>query len=150
MENEVMKALASAGAYAAVGLAAVGSAVGTGLAGSAAIGAWKKCYAQNKPAPFLLLAYAGAPLSQTIYGLIMLIFIKGRLETTPSAWPLYLAVGLFGGIAMGCSAWYQGAAAAGGCDSFAETNKGFANNLMVLGIIETVAIFALVFSLLIL
>ena len=149
MENEVIKALAAAGAYAAVGLAAVGSALGTGIAGSAAIGAWKKCYAQNKPAPFLLMAYAGAPLSQTIYGMIMLIFIKGKLESSPQMWPLYLTVGLVGGLAMGVSAWYQGKAGAAGCDSFAETGKGFANNLMVLGIVETVAIFALVFSLLI-
>ncbi|QSH40623.1 V-type ATP synthase subunit K [Lentisphaerota bacterium ZTH] len=146
----VFKALGEAGGYAAVGLAAIGSAIGTGVAGSSAIGAWKKCYAHNKPAPFLLLAYAGAPLSQTIYGLIMLIFIKGKLAETPERWPLYLVVGIFGGIAMGVSAWYQGKAGAGGCDSFAETGKGFANNLMVLGIVETVAIFALVFSLLIL
>ena len=30
--------------YIAIGLAAVGSAIGTGMAGAAAIGAWKKCY----------------------------------------------------------------------------------------------------------
>jgi hypothetical protein len=48
---------------------------------------------------------------------------------------------------MGISAWYQGKAAAGGCDAFAETGKGFANYLMILGVVETVAIFALVFSL---
>jgi V/A-type H+-transporting ATPase subunit K len=51
---------------------------------------------------------------------------------------------------MGVSAWYQGKAGAGACDSFAETGKGFANNLTVLGVVETVAIFAMVFSLLIL
>jgi V/A-type H+-transporting ATPase subunit K len=149
MEAEVMKALAAAGAYAGVGLAAVGSALGTGVAGSAAIGAWKKCYAQNKPAPFLLMAYAGAPLSQTIYGMILLIFIKGKLAENFQSWPLYLCIGVLGGLAMGISAWYQGKAGAGGCDAYAETGKGFANNLMVLGIVETVAIFALVFSLLI-
>jgi V/A-type H+-transporting ATPase subunit K len=44
------------------------------------------------------------------------------------------------------SAWYQGRAGAGGCDAFAETGKGFANYLMILGVVETVAIFALVFS----
>ena len=46
------------------------------------------------------------------------------------------------------SAWYQGKAAAGGCNAFGETNQGFANYLMVLGIVETTAIFALVFALL--
>lgn len=146
----VLKAIGEAGAYAAVGFAAMGSAIGTGIAGSSAVGAWKKCYAQNKPAPFLLLAYAGAPLTQTIYGLLMLIFIKGQIATNPDRWPLYLVIGVFGGIAMGVSAWFQGKAGAGACDSFAETGKGFANNLTILGVIETVAIFTLVFSLLIL
>jgi V/A-type H+-transporting ATPase subunit K len=148
MDQEMMRALTLAGGYAAVGFAAMGSALGTGVAGSSAIGAWKKCYAQNKPAPFLLMAFAGAPLSQTIYGMIMLIFIKGKLAIAPDHWPLFLLMGVVGGIAMGISAWYQGKAAAGGCDAFAETGKGFANYLMILGIIETVAIFALVFCLL--
>ena len=44
-----------AGAIACLGLSAAGSAFGTGFAASAAVGAWKKCYAANKPAPFILL-----------------------------------------------------------------------------------------------
>ena len=146
MDIEMMKALALAGGYAAVGLAGVGSSLGTGIGGSAAVGAWKKCYQQDKPAPFLLVALAGAPLSQTIYGMIMMIILKGRALETPQYWPLYLGIGLFGGLALGVSAWYQGKAAAGGCVAYAETGKGFANYLMVLGVIETCAIFALIFS----
>ena len=42
MNVEVLKALAMAGGYAAVALAAVGSAVGSGIAGQAAIAAWKR------------------------------------------------------------------------------------------------------------
>tara|TARA_B100000609_G_C17123758_1_gene386412 strand:+ start:460 stop:918 length:459 start_codon:yes stop_codon:yes gene_type:complete len=147
MEQELMKALTLAGGYAAVSLAAVGSALGTGTAGSSAIGAWKRCYAQNKPAPFLLMALAGAPLSQTIYGMILLIFIKNQVASNAAYWPLFLTMGIVGGVAMGVSAWYQGKAGAGGCDAFGETGKGFANYLMILGIVETVAIFALVFAL---
>ncbi len=146
MEQELMMALAKAGGYAAVGLAAIGSSMGTGMAGAAAIGAWKKCYQQDKPAPFLLLAMAGAPLSQTIYGMIMMILINGAAADNPQNWPLYLTIGIFGGLAQMVSAAFQGKAAAGGCNSFAETNQGFANDLMILGVIETCAIFALVFS----
>jgi V/A-type H+-transporting ATPase subunit K len=36
-------------------LPAIGSAIGAGTAGMAAIGAWKKNYSQNKPALFYLL-----------------------------------------------------------------------------------------------
>jgi len=51
--------------------AAAGSALGTGIAGMAAIGAWKKAFMNNKAAPFILIAFVGAPLSQTIYGFIL-------------------------------------------------------------------------------
>ena len=51
--------------------AAIGSAFGTGFAGMAAVGAWKKAFSQNKAAPFILVAFVGAPLSQTIYGMIL-------------------------------------------------------------------------------
>ena len=76
MTNELALALAMSGGYAAVALAAMGSAMGCGIAGQAAVAAWKRCYAQNKPAPFLLVALAGTPLSQTIYGMILMMLIK--------------------------------------------------------------------------
>ena len=38
---------------------------------------------------------------------------------------------------------------AAACDAFGETNKGFANDLMVLGVVETVALFALVFAIMV-
>jgi V/A-type H+-transporting ATPase subunit K len=60
-------------------------------------------------------------------------------------WPAMLGMGLFGGIAMGLSAWYQGIIGAAASDALAETGKGFGNYLMALGIIETVALFVMVF-----
>jgi len=132
--------------YIAIGLAAVGSAIGTGMAGAAAIGAWKKCYLQGKTAPFLLMAMDGAPLSQTIYAMIMMLLIKDKVAINPELYPLYVCIGLFGGVAQMISAIFQGKCGASGCVSFAETGKGFANYLMVLGVIETCAIFALIFA----
>lgn len=138
------QALMQAGAFAAIAFAAIGSGLGCGAAGCAAVGAWKKCYAQNKPAPFQLAVFAGAPLSQTIYGMILMFIIKEKTDF--SFWPMFLAMGIIGGIAMGISAWMQGRAAAGACDAFAETGEGFTNYLMALGIIETVAIFVMAFG----
>ena len=142
----VLSAISQGACYITVGLAAVGSSIGAGIAGQAAIGAWKKCYAQGKQAPFLLLALVGAPLSQTIYAMIMMTMIKGRVESHPDEVPLCLAIGIFGGVAQMLSAIFQGKAGACGCVAYAETKQGFANYLMVLGIVETCAIFALVFS----
>ena len=146
---DIFKSIALASGYFAVGLAAIGSALGAGYAGQAAIGAWRKCYQQGKAAPFLLLAMVGAPLSQTIYAMIMMIIIKGKVlaENANAAYmPTYAVIGVLGGLALMISAIFQGKAAAGGSVAFAESNQGFANYLMVLGIIETCAIFALIFS----
>ena len=58
-----------------------------------------------------------------------------------------LVLGIFSGFAIGASAFFQGRAAAAACDAQAETNQGFTNYLAALGIVETVAIFAMVFAL---
>ena len=148
------KALIYAAAFTSIGFAAIGSAYGCGSAACAAMGAWKKCYAQNKPAPFQLLIFAGAPLSQTIYGMIVMFIVMGGAANVATAtagqWIVYSLVGVLAGIAMGVSALWQGISAAAACDAFAETGKGFANQLMALGIVETVAIFVLAFSIVLL
>jgi len=129
------------GFAAALGLAAIGSAIGMGTAGMTAVGAWKKCFAQNKPAPFMLVVFVGAPLTQTIYGFILMNKLIGSAATPVAK----LAAGVFGGIAMGFSAMFQGKAGASASDALAETGKGFGNYIMVVGLIETVALFVMVF-----
>jgi V/A-type H+-transporting ATPase subunit K len=137
------------GAGLVMGIAAVGSATGIGIAGQAVIGAWKKCYIANRPAPMTLLAFGGAPLTQPFYG-----FILGLLFMVPAALDpanankgsLYLAMGLAAGLAMAFSAIAQGKAGAAGADATGETGKGFVNYMMIVGICETVAIFAMVLS----
>ena len=150
MDAHLMNALGHAGAFAAISIASLGSGLGAGFAGAAAIGAWKKCYAQNKPAPFQLVVFAGAPLSQTIYGMIIMFLIIGKLAANPSIWPFYLIFGVLAGAGLCISALMQGVAAAGACDAFGDNGKGFVNYLMVLGIIETVAIFVMAFGIVLL
>lgn len=145
MTPELMAGWGKFGAAAALAFAAMGSALGIGAAGAAAVGAWKKCFAQGKAAPFILITFVGAPLSQTIYGMILMNNIVGTLADKAANWPGMVGAGVFGGIAMGLSAWFQGVAGAGAADAMAETGKGFGNYLMVLGVIETVALFVMVF-----
>ncbi len=148
MDNATMISLGKVGAFAAMTISAIGSGFGAGAAASSAVGAWKKCYLQKRPAPFQLAVFVGAPLTQTIYGFILLTLASKSAEANPGAWAFLLGLGLLSGLAMGISAWMQGVAAAGCCDAFAEANEGFTNNLMVLGIIETVALLTMVFSIL--
>ena len=151
MDINTMAAIGKAGAAAALAWGAFGSALGTGTAGMAAIGAWKKCFAQGKAAPFLLLIFIGAPLSQTIYGMILMNTMNSICNAAVESgaafvnWPAMLSAGIFGGLAMGASAWFQGKAGAAGSDALAETGQGFGNYLMTIGVVETVALFVLVF-----
>lgn len=136
------------GIGAAIAFAAVGSALGTGTAGMAAVGAWKKCFVQNRPAPFILVAFVGFPLSQTIYGYLLMNRLAQAFDAGADAGYL-LGAGILGGIAIGMSAWFQGRAAASASDAMGETGKGTGNYIFVLGIIETVALFVMVFLFLI-
>ena len=125
-----------------MGIAATGSAIGIGIAGQSAIGAWKKCYMVNKVAPFILTVFAGAPLTQTIYGFLLMQQMKSA-----NADPAFLlGLGISAGVAMALSAVAQGQAGAAGADALAETGKGFSQYITVVGLCETVALFALVFS----
>jgi len=133
------------GVVAAFALAALGSGLGTGAAAMAAIGAWKKCFMQNKPAPMILAAFVGFPLSQTFYGLLLMNAIIAAKDLNPAH---VLALGVLGGLAIGTSAYLQGKAAAAASDAFAETGKGVANFILALGIIESVALLAMVFLML--
>lgn len=140
-------AMGQFGGIAALAMAALGSAFGTSIAASASIGAWKKCYAQGKAAPFMLLTFVGAPLSQTIYGIVLMFSMKEKIAAG-HPWQGLVAAGLLSGATIGVSAWLQGKAAAAGSDALAETGEGFTNYLAALGIIETVAIFTMVFTML--
>jgi V/A-type H+-transporting ATPase subunit K len=139
-------ALTVAGAVACLALSGLGSAIGTGLAAAGAVGAWKKCYAQNRPAPFLLLAYVGAPITQTLYGMILMFTMIGTNVVAGGGIGM-LVLGIFAGLGIGMSAIFQGRA--GGCaaDAQGETGQGFTNNPAALGIVETTAIFVMVFTL---
>ena len=99
--------LAFVGMAAALGLSASGSAFGAGFAGMASVGAWKKCYASGKPAPFIMIAFSGAPLTQTIYGFLLMNFIKSAVAGGGDP-GLAFGVGVFGGLAIGLSALFQG------------------------------------------
>lgn len=130
---------------ASLALAATGSAMGTGVAGMAAVGAWKKAFARNQAAPFILVAFVGAPLSQTIYGMILRNAIRDAHLPSEAYW-FQLILGGLSGLAIGMSAYFQGLAGAKAADALAETGRGFGNYIMVLGVIETVALFVMVFA----
>jgi V/A-type H+-transporting ATPase subunit K len=137
--------LGEIGITASFALAAIGSALGMAVNGPAVIGAWKKCYMQKRPAPFILLVFAGTCLSNIIYGFITMLQLSGSTSLT-DGWLLGLGVG--SGLCIAVVAYTQAMCSAAAADAYAETGQGFGNFLMVVGIAETVSLFAMVFTIL--
>ncbi len=126
-------------------IASIGSAAGTGIAGMAAIGAWKKMITSGQKAATALLIFVGAPLSQVIYGMILKNAIAdANLDPDSYMWQLFM--GLAAGAAMAGSAIFQGKAGARACDAIASGANDTAKYIMIIGIVETVALFVMIFT----
>ena len=137
---ELLKWIGIGGCF---GLSATGASWGMAYNGPAVIGAWKKCYLQNKPAPFLIIVFAGTPLSNIIYGFILMIVLAG--PTSLNAYAI-LTLGLGSGACIMVIAATQAMCAAAAADAYVETGKGYGLYLMVVGIAETISIFAVAFT----
>ncbi len=142
MEQGMVTQFKDLGIILVLAFSALGSAFGAGIAGMSAIGAWKRNFIQNKAASFLLVALVAAPLTQTIYGFI----VMNRMISVAAKGQYLWSVGAFAGLAIGLSAFWQGKCAAVACDAMGETEKGFGNYLAVLGMTETVALLTMVFT----
>ena len=134
------------GAGLVFGLAAVGSGIGIGIAGMANVGAWKKCFLANKPAPMLLLAFTGNPLTQTFYGFILMGTLRAAAASPGVSGSVILGYGIAAGLSFLFSAIAQGKIAASACEALVEKNAGFAQYMIVMGICETVALFTMVLT----
>lgn len=126
-------------------IASIGSAIGTGVAGMAAIGAWKKMITSGQKAATALLIFVGAPLSQVIYGMILKNNIA-EANLDPDSYLWQTIIGLGAGAAMAGSAIFQGKAGARACDAIASGASDIAKYIMIIGIVETVALFVMIFT----
>jgi V/A-type H+-transporting ATPase subunit K len=129
------------GIAASFALASIGAAIGMIANGPTVIGAWKKCYVQKRPAPFILLVFAATCLTNVIYGFLTMILINPDLDPAR-----LLALGVGTGLTIAIVAFTQAKCAAAAADAYAETGQGLGNYLMVIGIAETIGLFAMVFT----
>ena len=137
--------------------ATIGSSLGIGAAAQAAAGAWAKEAKAGKPLNFAYIILTGMPLSQTIYGFILMFIglaprITGAGSTAITDNPgTLLGIGFAGAMAELFSAWVQGMIGAAGCRSISEgEGKGLVFIIISMGIVETVGLFGFVFLLLVL
>ena len=140
----------------ALGLGALGSALGIGAAGRAAAGAWAKEAKAGKPLNFSYIILTGMPLTQTIYGFILMLvglsaFMTKNPDRVAANAGALLSIGIAGGLAELFSAWMQGLIGASGIRALSEgEGKGLVFIIIAMGIVETVGLFGFVFLLLVL
>ena len=138
-----------------LGLGALGSALGIGAAARAAAGAWAKEAKAGKNLNFSYIILTGMPLSQTIYGFILMLsmskIVLEKPEVLAANAGVLLTIGIAGGLAELFSAWMQGLIGAAGIRALSESEgKGLVFIIIAMGIVETVGLFGFVFLLLVL
>jgi V/A-type H+-transporting ATPase subunit K len=143
--------LGETGSVMSLGMAGIGSAVGIGIAGQAAAGAWAKEARAGRNLSFTYIILVGMPISQTLYAMIVMVNTSGVFENAQVAVAdagLLMGVGLATGLAEMLSAWMQGLVGAAGIRALSDgEGKGLAFIIIAMGIVETVGIFAMVFLL---
>ena len=129
------------------GMGVLGSSMGVLAGGKAAAGAWAKDARAGKPIRFTYVIFIAAPMSQTLYSMIVMTQMKGVANLAANA-GLLLGMGVVTGIGEMVSAWGQGIIGAAACRCLSEGDgKGFAFLVIAIGIIETAGIFTMVFML---
>lgn len=149
--DTIWRFLGETGGVMGLGMAALGSSIGIGVAGQAAAGAWAKEARAGRNLSFAYIILVGMPISQTLYAMIVMVNMRSVYENPEVAVAdagLLMGVGLAVGMAEMLSAWMQGLIGAAGVRALCDgEGKGLAFIIIALGIVETVGIFAMVFLL---
>lgn len=134
-----------AGPAIVLGLSSAGSCIGCGIAGLASHAVMSRVEEGHGK----FIGMAAAPSSQSIYGFILMLLMSKAITagTLPPISAMF--IGTFAGIAMMFSSIYQGKVCASGIQASAKQPAVFGKCFAAIGIIESFALFAFVFSLLI-
>ncbi|MBF0117295.1 MAG: V-type ATP synthase subunit K [Desulfobacterales bacterium] len=131
-------------------LGGIGSSLGIKAAATAAAGAWASEGKAGKKLSFQYIIMVAAPISQTLYAMILMNAMLDKAVTS-SNMTLLLGTAIGCGVIELFSAFYQGVIGAAGVRCLNENGgKGFGLLIIAIGIIETVGIFGMVFGLTIL
>jgi V/A-type H+-transporting ATPase subunit K len=135
--------LGYAGCACAVGLPAMGSSIGAGIAGAASHGVMAKVEEGHGK----FIGISAAPSSQTIYGIVLMFIMLGKVKA--GAGLALFGIGLFCGLGIMISAIYQGKVAATAILASSKKPDIFGKCFAAVGITESFAILAMVFGLVI-
>lgn len=130
----------------ALGLSAIGSSIGCGIGGMASHAVMSRVEEGHGK----FIAMSAMPSSQIIYGFILMLLMRDAIAGGTLSALSGIGIGLSSGTAIMVSAIYQGRAAASGIQASAKQPAIFGKCLAALGIVESFALFAFVFALMLL
>ena len=129
----------------ALGLSCLGSAIGCGIAGMASHGVMSRVEEGHGK----FIGMSATPSSQSIYGFILMLLMRGAMDAGTLTDVSAMGIGLASGLAIMTSAIFQGKCAASGIQASAKQPAIFGKCFAAIGIVESFALFAFVFALLI-
>ncbi|MDY6942948.1 MAG: ATP synthase subunit C [Pseudomonadota bacterium] len=141
--NELVIALGWLGVYAPMALGAIGSMIGCGIAGQAAIGAML----ETESGYGRYVGVSAMPSSQIIFGIVVM-FTLNR-DITVEAAPGIFGIGVLVGLALMVSGVRQGQCCASSINVSKDKPEVFGLSLAPAAIIEGFAVFAFIFALVI-
>jgi len=127
-----------------LGLGCLGSSIGCGIAGMASHGAMTRV--EEGHAKFIALS--AVPSSQSIYGFLLMVLMNNSIRDGALTAMSGIGIGFFVGLAIMFSSIFQGKCAATAIQASAKQPAVFGKAFTALAIVETFAIFAFVFALL--
>lgn len=128
-----------------LGLSAIGSSIGCSIAGAAS----HAVMARVEEGHGKFIGMAAAPSSQVIYGFLLMLLMSFAIKDGTLSPLSGAAIGLCSGSAFMFSAIYQGKVCASGIQAAAKQPAVFGKAFAAIGIVESMALFAFVFALLI-
>ncbi len=130
----------------ALGLSAVGAAIGCGIAGMISHGIMSRIEEGHGK----LLGISAAPASQLIFGFVLMLALKNAvMEGTVSAMSAAF-IGGSSGFAICITAIYQGLACGSAIQATARQPSVFGKTFVAIGVLESFGIFAAIFAILLL
>ena len=127
-----------------LGLGCIGSAIGCGIAGMATHAVMSRVEEGHGK----FIGMSAMPSSQSVYGFVLMILMKNKINEGNLTALNAIGIGTFVGLALLFSAVYQGMCAASGVQAAAKQPAILGKCLAALGIVESFALFAFVFGLL--
>jgi V/A-type H+-transporting ATPase subunit K len=131
-----------AGPVIALGLSLIGSSIGCYIAGAASHAAMSR----TEEGHGKFIGMAAAPSSQCIYGFLEMFLMSKAIQAGTLSPLSGLVIGLMAGSAIGFSSIFQGMVCATGIQATVKQPSVFGKCFAAVGIIESVSLFAFVFS----